>query len=39
VRYGTPIEIADLEGLPQAEAARTATDRVMDAIATLEAGP
>jgi 1-acyl-sn-glycerol-3-phosphate acyltransferase len=37
VRYGKPIEIADLEGLPQAEAARTATDRVMQAIAALEA--
>ena len=37
VRYGTPIEVGDLDGLPAADAARTATDRVMEAIAELEA--
>jgi 1-acyl-sn-glycerol-3-phosphate acyltransferase len=36
VRYGTPIELDDLARLPAAEAARTATDRVMTAIAELE---
>jgi 1-acyl-sn-glycerol-3-phosphate acyltransferase len=37
VRYGPPIDISDLDGLPPAEAARAATDRVMAAIAELEA--
>jgi 1-acyl-sn-glycerol-3-phosphate acyltransferase len=37
VRYGAPIELDDLDGLPAAEAARAATDRVMAAIAELEA--
>jgi 1-acyl-sn-glycerol-3-phosphate acyltransferase len=36
VRYGPAIELDDLGGLPAAEAARTATDRVMTAIAELE---
>jgi 1-acyl-sn-glycerol-3-phosphate acyltransferase len=36
VRYGPPIELDDLESLPASEAARTATDRVMAAIAELE---
>ena len=36
VRYGEPIELADLEGLPAAEAARTATDRLQAAIGELE---
>ena len=37
VRYGQPVELGDLRTLPAAEAARVATDRVMDAIAALEA--
>lgn len=37
VRYGAPVELSDLAGLAPAEAARTATDRVMAAIAELEA--
>jgi 1-acyl-sn-glycerol-3-phosphate acyltransferase len=36
VRYGKPVELDDLRTLPAAEAARVATDRVMDAIAELE---
>lgn len=36
VRYGTPIDLDDLATLPPADAARTATDRVMIAIADLE---
>ncbi|MFL5959297.1 MAG: lysophospholipid acyltransferase family protein [Gaiellaceae bacterium] len=36
VRYGAPIDVADLAGLPAPEAARAATDRVMEAIAELE---
>jgi 1-acyl-sn-glycerol-3-phosphate acyltransferase len=36
VRYGAPVELDDLAELPPAEAARTATDRVMAAIAELE---
>ena len=36
VRYGPPIDVADLAGLPAPEAARAATDRVMEAIAELE---
>jgi 1-acyl-sn-glycerol-3-phosphate acyltransferase len=37
VRYGAPIPLDDLRELPAAEAARIATDRVMAAIAELEA--
>jgi 1-acyl-sn-glycerol-3-phosphate acyltransferase len=37
VRYGSPVELDDLGVLPPAEAARVATDRVMEAIAGLEA--
>ena len=37
VRYGRPVELDDLRSLPSAEAARVATDRVMEAIAELEA--
>jgi 1-acyl-sn-glycerol-3-phosphate acyltransferase len=37
VRYGAPVDLDDLAELPPAEAARTATDRVMAAIAQLEA--
>lgn len=37
VRYGVPIETRDLRELPPGEAARAATDRVMAAIADLEA--
>jgi 1-acyl-sn-glycerol-3-phosphate acyltransferase len=37
VRYGAPIPLDDLRELPTAEAARIATDRVMAAIAELEA--
>ena len=37
VRYGSPVELDDLGALPPAEAARLATDRVMEAIAVLEA--
>ena len=36
VRYGSPIELADLVELPASEAAQTATDRLRDAIAELE---
>jgi 1-acyl-sn-glycerol-3-phosphate acyltransferase len=37
VRYGKPVELEDLRTLPPAEAARIATDRVMEAIHELEA--
>jgi 1-acyl-sn-glycerol-3-phosphate acyltransferase len=37
VRYGAPIQLDDLRELPVGEAARIATDRVMAAIAELEA--
>jgi 1-acyl-sn-glycerol-3-phosphate acyltransferase len=37
VRYGEPIELDDLRGQELAEAARTATDRLMAAIQALEA--
>ena len=37
VRYGAPIAVDDLRDLPPAEAARIATERVMAAIAELEA--
>ena len=37
VNYGAPIDVDDLRGLPAADAARIATDRVMAAIAELEA--
>jgi 1-acyl-sn-glycerol-3-phosphate acyltransferase len=37
VRYGAPVDLDDLAALPLGEAARTATDRVMAAIAELEA--
>jgi 1-acyl-sn-glycerol-3-phosphate acyltransferase len=37
VRYGTPVDLTDLAGMPPVEAAREATDRVMDAIGDLEA--
>ena len=36
VRYGAPVEIDDLRGLPAADAVRVATERVMAAIAELE---
>jgi 1-acyl-sn-glycerol-3-phosphate acyltransferase len=36
VRYGTPIETADLEGVEPAEAARVATDRLQKAVTELE---
>jgi 1-acyl-sn-glycerol-3-phosphate acyltransferase len=36
VRYGEPIELADLHSLPVSEAARTATDRLQAAIGELE---
>jgi 1-acyl-sn-glycerol-3-phosphate acyltransferase len=36
VRYGSPIDVSDLDDRPPAEAARAATDRVMEAIAELE---
>jgi 1-acyl-sn-glycerol-3-phosphate acyltransferase len=36
VRYGEPIELGDLAGQELAEAARTATDRLMTAIQALE---
>jgi 1-acyl-sn-glycerol-3-phosphate acyltransferase len=36
VRYGRPIDLADLQGLEVAEAARTATERLMAAIHELE---
>ncbi len=37
VRYGAPIDLTDLGELTPADAARTATDRAMEAIAALEA--
>jgi 1-acyl-sn-glycerol-3-phosphate acyltransferase len=37
VRYGAPVDLSDLDGLQPAEAAQEATDRVMAAIAALEA--
>ncbi len=37
VRYGAPIDLADLGELAPEDAARTATDRAMEAIAALEA--
>jgi 1-acyl-sn-glycerol-3-phosphate acyltransferase len=37
VRYGEPVELDDLRTLPPAEAARIATDRVMESIHELEA--
>ena len=37
VRYGEPIELDDLRGQEPAQAARTATDRLMEAIRALEA--
>jgi 1-acyl-sn-glycerol-3-phosphate acyltransferase len=37
VRYGKPVQLDDLRALPPAEAARVATDRVMEAITELEA--
>ena len=37
VRYGAPIDLSDLGELAPEDAARTATDRAMDAIAALEA--
>jgi 1-acyl-sn-glycerol-3-phosphate acyltransferase len=37
VRYGPPIPLDDLAGLESAEAARTATERLMAAISELEA--
>jgi len=37
VRYGPPVEVGDLGAMAAAEAARVATDRVMSAIAELEA--
>jgi 1-acyl-sn-glycerol-3-phosphate acyltransferase len=36
VAYGAPIELDDLSGLPPAEAAQTATDRLHEAITELE---
>jgi hypothetical protein len=36
VRYGAPLDLSDLEGLPLAEAARVATERLRDRIAELE---
>jgi 1-acyl-sn-glycerol-3-phosphate acyltransferase len=36
VRYGPPIELGDLDALPEAEAARVATDRLQSAIIELE---
>jgi 1-acyl-sn-glycerol-3-phosphate acyltransferase len=36
VRYGDPIELADLGGLPENEAARIATERLERAVAELE---
>jgi len=38
VAYGAPIATADLEGLPEGDAARVATDRLRDAIVELERG-
>jgi 1-acyl-sn-glycerol-3-phosphate acyltransferase len=37
VVYGEPIPLDDLQGLDEAEAARIATDRLMEAIHSLEA--
>jgi 1-acyl-sn-glycerol-3-phosphate acyltransferase len=37
VRYGEPIDLSDLGEFTPADAARTATDRAMEAIAALEA--
>lgn len=37
VSYGRPVEVADLAGRPRREAARIATERLMAAIAELEA--
>ena len=37
VRYGPAVELDDLGGLPPAEAAQIATDRLQRAIAELEA--
>jgi len=36
VAYGAPIELDDLSGLPPADAAQTATDRLYEAITELE---
>jgi 1-acyl-sn-glycerol-3-phosphate acyltransferase len=36
VRYGAPVELGDLEGLPLADGARIATDRMREAITELE---
>lgn len=36
VAYGAPVELDDLQGLPVAEAAKIATDRLREAIAGLE---
>jgi 1-acyl-sn-glycerol-3-phosphate acyltransferase len=36
VRYGPPVELADLEKLPPAEGARVATERLQQAIGELE---
>jgi 1-acyl-sn-glycerol-3-phosphate acyltransferase len=36
VRYGTPLDLSDLAGLPVAEAASIATERLREAIAQLE---
>ncbi|HUG64261.1 MAG TPA: lysophospholipid acyltransferase family protein [Gaiellaceae bacterium] len=38
VAYGTPIETSDLVELPVAEAARVATDRLVEAVTELERG-
>ena len=37
VAYGPPIELADLEGLDRTEAANVATERLREAITSLEA--
>ena len=36
VAYGPPVDLADLEGGDEREAAKEATDRLMDAIAKLK---
>jgi 1-acyl-sn-glycerol-3-phosphate acyltransferase len=36
VAYGPPVELSDLEGIEEREAAREATDRLMAAIAKLQ---
>ena len=36
VAYGTPLDLDDLKGLELADAARIATDRLMEAIRALE---